>query len=78
MSEVTFPANSDDRLAKIADMHCEMKRGGMTSGVCNECSWNWPCPTYRWATEDGIDISCTWDLAECAFEEHGQHDRGRL
>lgn len=57
------------RLAKIAEMHSqEMAAGGMTSGDCNECGWSWPCPTYRWATEPGVDSLCTWDLSECEFD----------
>ena len=71
---VILPATSEERLLKIADMHCKEVRGGLTSGLCNECQWVWPCPTYRWATEQGIDANCSWDLSDCAYTEHNKHE----
>lgn len=73
---VLMPASSEDRLAKIAEMHFQGQvGGGMTTGECHECGWSWPCPTYRWATEQGVGVSCTWDLRDCEFEDHAKHEK---
>lgn len=64
------------RLARIAEKHrtdSNVDGHGGVSGYCMECELPWPCPTYRWAAEEGVTILCTWDLADCAFEEH-DHD----
>lgn len=71
---VALPVTWEERLNKIAEMHCKhVDEHGGTTGDCNECGWPWPCPTYRWATEGGIDANCTWELDECSYEEHGGH-----
>ena len=65
------------RLLRITQAHRQnVDIHGGTSGYCIECELVWPCPTYRWATEDGLDINCTWDLKDCQFEEH-DHDATR-
>jgi hypothetical protein len=49
------------RLARIAEMHRKnVDSAGGTYGDCTECSWNWPCPTYVWATTDR-DALAPWD-----------------
>lgn len=72
---VAYPVTWEERLDKIAEFHVkQVGAGGTTSGDCNECGWLWPCPTYRWATEPGIDPNCTWNLDDCSDDEH-DHER---
>lgn len=71
-------ANAEERLAKIIQAHQTDKNAdghGGVSGYCVECEVKWPCPTYRNAAESGVTWFCSWDLDECAFEEH---DHGQL
>lgn len=52
------------RLARIAKAHLP-PRNLVTDRVlreCRECTWQWPCPTYVWATEER-DASLPWDPA---------------
>lgn len=65
------PLPPADRLRVIADEHQkEVDASGGTWGVCRECGHAWPCPTFRWATYDGITLNCSWDLDECAMHQH--------
>jgi hypothetical protein len=53
-----------ERMAKIAEMHSKRVDGhGGTTGECNECGWQWPCPTYDWAREnsDRDPVTSCWD-----------------
>ena len=69
MTEIMSFATSQDRLQKIASMHVKyVDDHGGTDGFCNDCHWLWPCPTYRWATEEYVDVNCTWDLRDCGFD----------
>lgn len=46
-----------ERLERIASAHSKsVDEHGGTWGSCTECSWNWPCPTYHWATARDVDI----------------------
>lgn len=56
-------ADASARLSRIAEAHTVVTGpAGLTSGLCSECNWTWPCPTYRWATEPDLDpIFNTWD-----------------
>lgn len=47
-----------DRIAEAHSKHVD--EHGATSGLCNECDWTWPCPTYVWATTDR-DPNGPWD-----------------
>ena len=50
-----------NRLGRIAEAHHKnVDQHGGTDGMCNECNWHWPCPTYVWATEDRDSLAC-WD-----------------
>lgn len=59
------------RMHRIADRHHkQVTTGGLTDGSCNECGWEWPCPTYVWATSDTRDPTLdTWDPADDEDEE---------
>jgi hypothetical protein len=58
------------RLNYIAQMHHKhVDESGGTTGDCNECGWGWPCPTYRWATAEGLTATCAWEASDC--EEDG-------
>lgn len=53
------------RLARIAEAHRKyVDEHGGTTGECDECTWNWPCPTYVWATTDRNPAIDTWDPAD--------------
>ena len=53
-----------DRLAKIAEAHHKyVDEHGGTDGGCNECGWNWPCPTYIWATTEQ-DTLAPWNPSD--------------
>lgn len=65
ISECTFrrPPGSTplQRLGRIADAHRkDVDEHGGTFGLCVECGWAHPCPTYVWATTDR-DLNATWD-----------------
>ncbi len=50
------------RLARIAEAHHQqVDVHGGTWGDCNECGWNWPCPTWVWATVGRDPVSDPWD-----------------
>ena len=53
------------RLGRIAEAHfkCVDPHGG-THGLCHECNWNWPCPTYVWATTDRDAVIACWDPSD--------------
>lgn len=52
---------AEGRLARIAEAHFKyVDAHGGTYGNCHECNWNWPCPTYVWATSER-DVNATWD-----------------
>lgn len=58
------PAKStpEERLSRIAEAHSKnVTVEGMTSGLCDECYQNYPCPTYVWASSDQRDVLATWD-----------------
>lgn len=56
---------AEGRIDRIAEAHTKgVGPGGLTSGLCSECSWNWPCPTYRWATEDRDPVVAPWDPSD--------------
>ncbi|WP_188279282.1 hypothetical protein [Streptomyces sp. CBMA29] len=41
------------RLARIAEAHTRyVGIAGLTDGICAECGYTDPCPTYIWATTD--------------------------
>ena len=70
-------ADPEMRLLRIEQAHQQLADAhGVTSGYCIECELIWPCPSYRWATEDGVTIMCSWDLDDCAFEEHNHVPEG--
>lgn len=49
------------QLHRIAQAHAkDTDLFGVTSGQCLECDTEWPCPTYRWATEP-MDPWGLWD-----------------
>lgn len=54
----------EQRMARIAEAHQKaVDEHGGTWGDCAECGHAWPCPTYRWATEDVEVPSCaSWTL----------------
>lgn len=58
---ITAAANARARIAEAHSKHVD-EHGG-TTGACNECNWNWPCPTYVWATTDR-DPNGPWDPAD--------------
>lgn len=61
--------DAERRLKRIANEHQKHVDGhGGTYGECNDCGWQWPCPTYQWATATVTDVNCTWDLTDCEFE----------
>ncbi len=46
-------ASAAERLARIAEAHSKhVVGGGLTSGLCVECSHVWPCPTWKWCKEE--------------------------
>lgn len=50
-----------DRLDRIAQAHVPIRYPlGITDGLCAECGYPSPCPTYVWATTDR-DPLATWD-----------------
>lgn len=52
------------RLGRIAEAHCkQIDEHGGTDGMCSECNWHWPCPTYVWATTDRDSLMC-WDPSD--------------
>jgi len=52
------------RVGRIAEAHCkDVDDHGGTYGVCDECGWPYPCPTYVWATTERDSLS-TWDPAD--------------
>lgn len=58
-----IPATTRQRLNRIAQAHSkDVGPGGLTSGLCVECGWSWPCPTYAWAAHDR-DPDGPWDPA---------------
>ena len=58
----------DGALEQISHMHRKIDSGGgMTSGECAECSWQWPCPTYHVAQGWGDSYH---DCAEQGWCEH--------
>lgn len=53
--------NLKGRLVRIAEVHYKsVDSHGGTYGLCNECNWNWPCPTFVWATTER-DFMATWN-----------------
>lgn len=57
-------ASTEERLARIAEFHHKwVDEHGGTLGECSECSLNWPCPTYVWATSER-DLTACWDPAD--------------
>lgn len=62
----------EDRLSRIARAHRkDVGQLGLTSGMCVECGYGWPCPTYVWATTERW-INATWDPAD---DEPGEASR---
>lgn len=56
-----IPSTAEGRLARIAEAHQkDVFEGGSTSGLCVDCEYVWPCPTYVWATTPR-DLLATWD-----------------
>jgi hypothetical protein len=53
------------RLDRIAEAHSKWvdKHGG-TDGMCGECNWRWPCPTYVWATDAERDPLACWNPSD--------------
>lgn len=52
------------RLGQIAEAHCkDVGELGLTSGMCMECGYSWPCPTYVWASTER-DPLATWNPAD--------------
>ena len=69
--EILVDGESSHRLLTIARAHrTNVDEHGGVSGYCLECELVWPCPTFRWATELGVTSNCSWDLDDCAFDEH--------
>jgi len=66
-----MPASELARLGRIAAAHKKwVDEHGGTDGTCIECGYNWPCPTYVWATDDSRDVNATWDPSddeECSY-----------
>jgi hypothetical protein len=55
----SFDQQPAARLARIAEAHHKHIDGhGGTDGMCHECGWHWPCPTWTWATEDRDPLAC--------------------
>lgn len=53
--------SAEGRLNRIADAHRPIRYPlGLTDGLCAECGYAHPCPTYTWATTDR-DVLATWD-----------------
>ena len=60
-TRIVLPSSGRERLGRIADAHAKGDGGhGTTSGRCQECGWNHPCPTFVWATT-ARDANATWD-----------------
>lgn len=72
VQQITAAKNALARIAEAHSKHVD-ERGG-TTGACNECNWNWPCPTYVWATTDR-DPNGPWDPADDETTEEVS-DRG--
>lgn len=63
-----------ERLTRIASAHAkDVDDEGGTWGVCAECGWAWPCPTYHWAASESVDpILDPWNPADADDEASGQ------
>lgn len=56
--------SASERLLRIAEAHTSRSfSGGLTDGLCCECSRPWPCPTLVWALADR-DPLASWDPAD--------------
>ncbi|MFG1683545.1 hypothetical protein ACGFNP_25475 [Nonomuraea sp. NPDC049269] len=68
-TRVVLPSSERERLGRIADAHAKDDGGaGTTSGMCQECGWAHPCPTFVWATTER-DANATWDPRDDEAEE---------
>lgn len=53
------------RLGRIAEAHFKyVDQHGGTLGLCHECNYPHPCPTYVWATTDRDAVIACWDPAD--------------
>lgn len=51
----------EERLGRIAEAHTkDAGPSGLTSGLCAECNWVWPCPTHKWATSEELTVLDSW------------------